>query len=76
VWIESLAGGDHVTNPMALAGVLAGIVVIVHFFESLAQWLHELAFKRLAQRVQHDLRTDVYDHIQVGFSVHQLFISC
>lgn len=63
-WIADIAGTEGESAPWSLAVALAIIVVIVHFLESFAEWVHQLAFKRLAQLVQHDLRTSVYAHLQ------------
>ncbi|HEX3555501.1 MAG TPA: ABC transporter ATP-binding protein [Thermoanaerobaculia bacterium] len=60
-WISSLAG---TRDPWQMAMVLAGLSVVIFFFESLFQWLYQAGFMTLAQRVQHDLRMDVYNRIQ------------
>src|SRR4029077_12403954 len=36
----------------------------IFFFESFFQWCYQAGFMTLAQRVQHDLRMDVYNRIQ------------
>jgi ATP-binding cassette subfamily B protein len=60
-WISSLAG---TRDPWSMAVVLAGLSVVIFFFESLFQWMYQAGFMGLAQRVQHDLRMDVYNRIQ------------
>ncbi|HKI05638.1 MAG TPA: ABC transporter ATP-binding protein [Thermoanaerobaculia bacterium] len=60
-WIASLAG---TRDPWSMAVVLAGLSVVIFFFESLFQWMYQAGFMGLAQRVQHDLRMDVYNRIQ------------
>ncbi len=60
-WISALAG---TRDPWQMAMVLAGLSVVIFFFESLFQWLYQAGFMTLAQRVQHDLRMDVYNRIQ------------
>ncbi|HEX7181936.1 MAG TPA: ABC transporter ATP-binding protein [Thermoanaerobaculia bacterium] len=60
-WIASLAG---TSDPWSMAVVLAGLSVVIFFFESLFQWMYQLGFMRLAQTVQHDLRMDAYNRIQ------------
>ncbi len=44
--------------------VLAIITFIVWGLESLFEYLHGLEWRNLAQTVQHELRVDVYDHMQ------------
>jgi len=44
--------------------VLAGLTIIIWAFESLFQYLYQVAWRNLAQTVQHDLRMDTYDHVQ------------
>ena len=44
--------------------VLAGVTAIIWFFESLFQYLYQVAWRNLAQTIQHDLRLDTYDHVQ------------
>lgn len=39
-------------------------IIVIFGFESLFEWFYQLGFKRLAQQVQHDLRIEVYDHLQ------------
>ena len=60
-WISSLAG---TRDPWKMAVVLAGLSVVIFFFESFFQWMYQAGFMALAQRVQHDLRMDVYNRIQ------------
>lgn len=60
-WIAALVGTD---DAMTLAAFLAVLGVGIFGFESLFQWLYQRGFMRLAQRVQHSLRTDAYDQIQ------------
>lgn len=60
-FISSLAGTK---DPWSMALVLSGLSVVIFFFESLFQWMYQAGFMTLAQRVQHDLRMDVYNRIQ------------
>jgi len=60
-WIASLAG---TRDPWKMAMVLSGLAVVIFFFESFFQWCYQAGFMTLAQRVQHDLRMDVYNRIQ------------
>ena len=72
-WISSLAG---TADPWSMAVVLAGLSVVIFFFESLFQWMYQAGFMRLAQEVQHDLRMDVYNRLQTReiafFEEHRL----
>ncbi len=60
-WIEYLVG---TSDPWILAVFLAVLAVAIFAFESLFQWWYQYGFMVLAQRVQHDLRMDAYNHIQ------------
>ena len=44
--------------------VLAGLTIVIWVFESLFQYLYQVAWRNLAQTLQHELRLDVYDHVQ------------
>lgn len=44
--------------------LLAGITVLVWGLESLTEYISEVLWRNLAQRLQHDLRMDTYDHVQ------------
>jgi ATP-binding cassette subfamily B protein len=44
--------------------VLAGLTVVIWVFESLFQYLYQVAWRNLAQTLQHELRVDAYDHVQ------------
>ncbi|MCB9284994.1 MAG: ABC transporter ATP-binding protein [Lewinellaceae bacterium] len=47
------------------AAVFIGVLTVVIFgFESFFEWILKREFMRLAQRVQHDLRTDTYGQVQ------------
>ncbi|MBG91123.1 MAG: ATPase [Actinobacteria bacterium] len=59
-FLTQLAG----QNLYLIAGILAGLTLVIFAFESLFQWLYQLGFKSLAQQVQHQLRLDVYSHLQ------------
>lgn len=48
-----------------LAVIILGIATLVIFAgESIFQWAYEFGFQRLAQKVQHDLRTEAYSQLQ------------
>ncbi len=60
-WIVNTLG----TNDMLSAAVFISVLIVVIFgMESFTQWLYKIAFMRLAQRVQHDLRMDAYQQLQ------------
>ena len=44
--------------------VLAGLTAIIWISESFFEYLYEVAWRDLAQSLQHDLRMDVYGHVQ------------
>jgi ATP-binding cassette subfamily B protein len=60
-WIAWLTGTE---DAWTLAVFLAALAVIIFGLESLFQWLYQLGFMSLAQKVQHKLRTDAYNQIQ------------
>jgi len=44
--------------------LLAGLTLAIWMGESLFEYLHLLAWRNLAQDLQHDLRLDAYEHVQ------------
>ncbi len=60
-WMRWLARTD---DAWSLAIFLSVLTVVIFAVESFFEWLLDLGFKRLAQRVQHDLRLQAYDHLQ------------
>lgn len=61
---ESFLAGMGLVDPMTRIVVLAGLTVLVWALESLFEYLYALLWRNLAQTVQHELRMEVYDHIQ------------
>lgn len=53
-----------VTNVHHQLWLIAGITFLIWGFESLFQYLYGVLWRNLAQTVQHELRLDVYGHIQ------------
>jgi len=51
-------------RPLEVGVFLAVLGVVIFFFESLFEWAYQYGFMNLAQRVQHQLRTDAYNHLQ------------
>jgi ATP-binding cassette subfamily B protein len=44
--------------------VLGGLTLLIWGFESLFEYLYGVAWRNLAQTIQHELRVDAYDHLQ------------
>ena len=44
--------------------VLAGLTVLIWVLESTFEYLYKVAWRNLAQTIQHELRIDTYDHVQ------------
>ncbi len=60
-WIQELTK----TSDNWTIAIFCSILIIVIFgLESLFQWMYQLSFMRLAQRVQNDLRVDTYNKLQ------------
>jgi ATP-binding cassette subfamily B protein len=60
-WMRWVARTD---DAWSLAIFLSVLTVVIFGVESFFEWLLDFGFKRLAQRVQHDLRVHTYDHLQ------------
>lgn len=54
---------DLTTQRSQIVGI-AVLTFVVWAFESLFEFLHRLAWRNLAQDLQHDLRVDAYGHVQ------------
>lgn len=61
---DSILAGFGVVEPLHQLIALAIITGIVWAFESLFQYLWQIVWRNLAQRVEHDLRMDLYEHVQ------------
>lgn len=61
---DSLIAGFGVEGTMAQLGVLAIATVIIWALESLFEYLLKIRWRNLAQTIQHELRLDVYQHVQ------------
>ena len=61
---DSMLARVGLTNPLHQLIVLAILTIIVWGLESLFEYLWNLAWRNLAQQVEHDLRMDMYAHIQ------------
>jgi ATP-binding cassette, subfamily B, bacterial len=53
-----------IEDVLAQLWVLAGLTLLVWGIESLTDFLTQVAWRNLAQTLQHDLRLDAYDHVQ------------
>ncbi len=60
-WISK---GIGITEVPSIIIFLLLLTIFIFFGESFFEWLFKRGFMRLAQRVQHDLRIQVYDHLQ------------
>lgn len=61
---DSLVAHLGVTDVGQQLLVLAGLTAIIWIFESAFQYAYQVAWRNLAQSIQHDLRVDAYDHVQ------------
>ena len=61
LWISNLLG---TIDPWNMAIFLAILGVAIFLVESLFQWAYQYGFMNLAQSIQHQLRTDTYNHLQ------------
>ncbi|MCO6491619.1 MAG: ABC transporter ATP-binding protein [Phaeodactylibacter sp.] len=60
-WIERWTGLSGLWPTVLFLTVLT---FVIFGMESLFEWLYQRGFMRLAQRVQHTLRIDAYEHMQ------------
>jgi ATP-binding cassette subfamily B protein len=61
---DSFLASFGVSNPRTQLVVLAAITFVVWALESLFEYLLGVAWRNLAQTIQHDLRVDSYAHMQ------------
>ena len=67
---DSFLASLGVEDPRVQLVVLAAITFVVWALESIFEYLQGIAWRNLAQTIQHDLRIDTYEHVQdleVGF---------
>ncbi len=67
----SWLGQFGVTDAMAQLYILAALTALIWISESFFEYLYEVAWRELAQSIQHDLRMDVYRHVQ---TLHTSFL--
>ena len=60
-WILTLSGSS---DPWTLAMFLSIMGVGIFVLESVFQWAYQYGFQTLAQKAQHRLRLDTYNHLQ------------
>jgi len=61
---DSFVAAVGISDPKAQMLLLAGLTLLIWMGESLFEYLHLLAWRNLAQDLQHDLRLDAYEHVQ------------
>ncbi len=59
-WVGRLGVRDPADQLLALAGA----TVVIWALESAFQYLYQVAWRNLAQTIQHELRLDAWDHVQ------------
>src|SRR5665811_1128913 len=60
----SYLGSIGITDPRSQLVVLAAVTFVVWALESLFEYLLGVAWRNLAQTMQHDLRVETYAHVQ------------
>ncbi len=61
---DSLLGQRGVSDPKTQILVIAAITFVIWGLESIFEYLLGVAWRNLAQSIQHDLRIDTYEHVQ------------
>ena len=61
---DSIIAQWGVTDVTAQLLILAGLTVLLWGLESAFQYLYQVYWRNLAQTIQHELRTETYDHVQ------------
>ncbi len=62
---DSFLGDLGIVDPQTQLVVLGIITVVVWGFESAFQYAYSVLWRNLAQILQHDLRQNAYDHVQI-----------
>ncbi len=60
----SLLAGLGVVEPMTQLWVIGVLTLVIWGLESLFEYLFEVAWRNLAQTIQHEIRLDAYAHVQ------------
>ncbi|MCB9641634.1 MAG: ABC transporter ATP-binding protein [Myxococcales bacterium] len=61
---DSLLGVFGATDPFTQLWILGGLTVVIWALESVFEYAYAVAWRELAQTIQHELRLDAYSHIQ------------
>jgi ATP-binding cassette subfamily B protein len=61
---DSIIAQWGITDVTAQLLILAGLTVLLWGLESIFQYLYQVYWRNLAQTIQHELRTETYDHVQ------------
>lgn len=61
---DSFVAGFGLPSPTAQILAIAGLTLIIWICESIFEYLYSVQWRTLAQMVQHDMRMDVYSHMQ------------
>ena len=61
---DSIMAQWGVTDVTTQLLILAGLTVLLWGLESAFQYLYQVYWRNLAQTIQHELRTETYDHVQ------------
>lgn len=61
---KSFVASLGITDPWQQVLLLSVVTLVIWVCESLFEYLYSLKWRGLAQRLQHDLRLEVYDHAQ------------
>ncbi len=61
---DSFLGRRGLSDPKTQILAIAAITFVIWGLESIFEYLYSVAWRNLAQSIQHDLRIDTYQHIQ------------
>jgi ATP-binding cassette subfamily B protein len=61
---DSFLGGLGMTDPKTQILAIAAVTFVIWGLESIFEYLLGVAWRNLAQSIQHDLRIDTYEHVQ------------
>jgi len=61
---DSLLGTSGIEDPKTQILLIAALTFVIWSLESIFEYLYDVAWRNLAQSIQHDLRVDTYEHIQ------------
>ncbi|GMQ99167.1 MAG: ABC transporter ATP-binding protein [Acidimicrobiia bacterium] len=61
---DSLLGNLGIKDPKTQILLIAALTFVIWSLESIFEYLYGVAWRNLAQSIQHDLRVDTYEHIQ------------